>query len=105
MRRVLISGATALSLLFAVPAFAIEGGQPPATAAPDFEQVRADHLKRIEERLNSLQKEKTCVQSAKNHDELRTCRAKHKEEMKGHHGEMRKGSPDGKGRQMAPPVK
>lgn len=104
MRRIIVSGAAVLSLVCAVPAFATDVSQTPAEPAPTFEQLKADHLKKIDERLNSLQKEKTCIQSAKTHEELRACRLKHKKEMKGQRGDMRKGRPTGMGGPMAPPV-
>jgi len=103
MKRVVIAVATALPLMFAVPAFAIEGSQPPRGTAPDFEQTKAYHLKRLDERLNSLQQEKVCVEAAKSQDDLRACRAKHKAEMKGYRGDIKKmRGPGGMGGQIPP---
>jgi hypothetical protein len=106
MKRGVIAVATVLSLVFVVPAFAVDGSQPATTTtAPNFEQMKADHLKKLDERMTSLQQEKTCVQAAKILDDLKACRAKHRAEMKEHRDDMRmkghggpagEGSPQGK---------
>jgi len=103
MKRVVIAVAAFVSLVFALTAFAVEGVQPPKETGINFEQMKADHLKKLDGRINSLQQEKTCAQAAKNHDDLMTCRSKHKADMKGHGDEMRKGG--GPGGQVPPPVK
>ena len=106
MKRVVIAVAAVVSLVFALTAFAIEGIQPQKETGINFEQMKADHMKKLDERMNSLQEEKTCVQGAKNQDDLTTCRSKHKAEMKGHGDEMRRGGgPYGPGGQVPPPVK
>ena len=91
MKRVVIAVAAVVSLVFALTAFAVEGVQPPKETGVNFEQMKADHLKKLDARMNSLQQEKTCAQAAKNQDDLMTCRSKHKAEMKGNRDEMRKG--------------
>lgn len=99
MKRVVIAVAAALPLMFAVPAFATEGGQPSTETGATFEQMKADHLKKLDDRLNSLQQEMTCVNAAKTQDDLRACRLKHKAELKERRGEMRemmkRGGPGG----------
>ena len=106
MKRVVIVVAAVLSLVFVVPAFAIEGSQPPKETGLNFEQMKADHLKKLDERMTSLQEEKTCAQAAKNQDDLRACRAKHKAEMKEYRDEMRRGGgPGGPRGPVPPPVK
>ena len=106
MKKVVIAVAAVVSLVFALTAFAVEGVQPPKETGVNFEQMKADHLKKLDGRINSLQQEKTCVQAAKNQDDLMTCRSKHKAEMKGHGDGMRKGGgPYGPGGQVSPPVK
>lgn len=106
MKRVVIAVAAVLSLVFALPAFAIEGIQPPKETGITFEQMKADHLKKLDERMNNLQQEKTCVEAAKNQDDLITCRSKQKAKMKERLDEMRKsGGPYGPGGQVPPPVK
>jgi hypothetical protein len=106
MRRVVIAVAAALSLVSAVPAFAIEASQPAQETVPNFEQMKTGHLKNLDERINSLQQEKICVQAAKNQDDLMACRAKHKAEMKEHRDEMgMRGGPGGPGGQVPHQVK
>ena len=102
MRRGVIAASAVLSLVFAAPVFAADGAQPPQATAPSFEQIKADHLKRLDERLNSLQQEKVCAQAAKNQDELRACRAKHKSDMKKQRNDMRMRGPGGPGGTMPP---
>jgi len=70
MERAVIVAAVVLSLVFAVSVFAIESSQPPGATAPDFDQMKADLLKKLDDRMTSLQKEKVCVQAAKNQDDL-----------------------------------
>jgi len=104
MKRVVIAVAAALPLVFAVPAFAVDGSQPSKETGANFEQMKSDHLKKLDERLNSLQQERTCVQASKTQDDLRACRAKHKAEMKEHRDEMRKMmGPGGPGGQIPIP--
>ena len=103
MKRVVIAVAAFVSLVFALTAFAVEGVQPPKEMGVNFEQMKADHLKKLDARMDSLQQEKICVQAANNQDDLMTCRSKHKADMKGHGDEMRKGG--GPGGQVPPPVK
>ena len=55
-----------------------------------FEERQAEVLKHIDTRLSSLQEEKTCVQAAKSHDDLRACRQKHHAEMDHMRGEYGK---------------
>jgi len=98
MKRALISAAV-LSLAFAVPAFAAD--QPQKAPVPTFEQRQANILKMIDERITSLQEGKTCIQAAKNDDDLKACRQKNMAEMREKHGEMRQqrgmGGPMGPG--------
>src|SRR4030066_2416658 len=81
----------------------IEGSQPTKETGPHFEQMKANHLKKLDERMNSLQQEKTCVQAAMNQDDLMACRSKHKAEMKKHRDDMRQRvGPGGPGGQSPP---
>jgi hypothetical protein len=106
MKRVVIAVAAVVSLVFALTAFAVEGVQPPKETAVNFEQMKADHLKKLDVRINSLQQEKTCVQAAKNSDDLITCNSKHKADMKGYRDGMGRGvGPYGPGGQLPTPVK
>ena len=85
MKRQAIAAAV-LSLALSATVFAAEATQP--SAYTDFEQIKANHLKKLEERISILQEEKSCMQSAKNRDDLNACRFKHREEMKKRHGKM-----------------
>jgi hypothetical protein len=89
MRRTLVT-AIVLSLALAVPAFAVDGGQPPNNQAPNFEQRKADILKNIDERIARIQEERTCVQAANSHEDLKACREKMRQEMEKMRGEMGK---------------
>ena len=84
-----LTAAALLSLVFVVPSFAAEGGQPPNAQGQTFEQRQANILKMIDERIASLQEGKTCVQSARNDDDLKACKEKHMAEMREKHGEMK----------------
>jgi hypothetical protein len=96
MKKALIATAL-LSLAFAVPAFAAEGGQPPAAPGQTFEQRQAHILKMIDERIASLNEGKACIQAAKNDEDLKACREKHMSEMKDKRGHQRgmMGGPQG----------
>jgi hypothetical protein len=91
MKSAVIAAAAMLSMIFAGLTFAVDDIQPAAGTAPNFEQMKADHLKKLDDRINSLQEEKACAQAAKNPDEMKACRLKHWGEMKGHGHEMRGG--------------
>ena len=108
MKRALIAAAV-LSLAFAVPAFAVEGAQPPKDQAPNFEQKKADILKNIEMRMTRMQEEKTCIQAAKSHEDLKACWEKQRKEMEKMRGGMGRmgghggpGGPGGPGGQVPP---
>jgi len=87
MKRAIIAVAL-LSLAFAAPILAAEGGPPPSAPGQTFEQRQANVLKMIDERIASLQEGKTCVQAAKSDDDLKACREKHMAEMREKQGEM-----------------
>lgn len=100
MKQTLTALTVALALACVAPSFAAESGQPQQPQqgqAPNFEQKKADILKLMDERIKGLQEEKACVQAAKNHDDLRACREKHRAEMKDVREEMRKKRPGGPG--------
>jgi len=83
MKRTFIAAAV-LSLAFAVPVFASDGGQPQTGQAPTFEQRQAEILKIIDARAAGIQSERSCVHAAKTFDDLKACRDKAMAEMKGH---------------------
>lgn len=98
MKKAIISGVAALSLAVAVPIFAAEESQSSGDTTAQFERMKADHLRKIDERISSLQAERACAQAAKDPSELRTCRIKHKSEMRARSDEMRRrGGPGGPG--------
>ena len=102
MKRAWITAAV-LSLACCVPAFAVEGGQPPKVQTVTFEQKKAEILKTIDQRLTNLQEEKSCVQAATNHDDLQACWEKLRQTMEKNRGNMgRKGGPGGPGGQVSP---
>jgi hypothetical protein len=106
VKREVIAVVTALSLMFAASAFAIEGVQPSTETDTNFEQMKADNLKRLDDRINRLQQEKTCMQEAKNQDDLRNCRRKNMGKRPGFRDEMRKSvGPAGPGDQVPPQMK
>lgn len=80
MKTKIISAVFAMFL--AVPAFAVDNSSQPKSPGPNFEQHRGDILKRIDARIARNQEEKSCVQAAKNHDDVKGCRDKFKEELK-----------------------
>lgn len=87
MKRALIAAAV-LSLAFAMPAFAVEGGQPaneakdakelkvtPKAPGDNFAQRKAVLLKRLDERIASMQQERKCIKASKTPEEAGNCRA------------------------------
>jgi len=54
MKRAIVSVAALLSLSLAAPAFAAEETQPSTGPGANFEQRKADHLKKLDDRINSL---------------------------------------------------
>ena len=83
MKRTFIAAAV-LSIVFAVPVFAADGGQPQTGQTQTFEQKQAEILKMIDARAAGIQDQRSCVQAAKNLDDLKVCRDKAMAEMKGH---------------------
>jgi len=73
--------AMAASLLFAAMSFAADNAPQPKGPGPNFEQRKADILKRIDERIARSQEEKTCIQAANNQDDLKACRDKIRAEV------------------------
>jgi hypothetical protein len=74
-----------VTLMVAVPAFAVDNPPPQKGQGQNFEQRKAEIIKRIDERIARNQEEKTCVQGANNHNDLKACRDKFKTEMQGQH--------------------
>jgi hypothetical protein len=87
MKRPFIAAAV-LSLAFAVPVFAADGGQPQQGQTLNFEQKQAEILKMIDARAAGIQDERSCVQAARNLDDLKVCRDKAMAEMDKKRSEM-----------------
>lgn len=68
--------------LYAMPLYAVDV-QPPAPGkpGPNFEKHKADVIKKIDAVIAYRQEEKACVQAANNHQELKACRDKFKNEL------------------------
>ncbi len=94
--------AAVLSLAFAAPVFAADGGQPQQGQAPSFEQKQAEILKKIDARAAGLQDERSCVQAAKSLEDLKACKDKQMAEMEKRRSEM-KGHGTGTGGGQTPP--
>jgi hypothetical protein len=69
--------AALILLCLAIPAVAADvGGQPQDRSGRDFQQTKAEILKRIDERLARIQQERACVEAARSHEDARACREK-----------------------------
>ncbi len=68
--------AVLIALCLVTPALAIDGSGPPPRPGQDFQQIKAEILKRIDERLARIQQERSCIQAARNHQDARACREK-----------------------------
>jgi len=75
MRTALIA-ATAV-LVLSTPLYSQEQkGMLKGTAPDNFEQRRTGILNSIDQRINSLQEERTCIQAAKSNEDIRSCAEK-----------------------------
>jgi hypothetical protein len=104
MKRTVITVASILSLVSIIPAFADEmSGQSPQDQQTNFEAMKSDYLAKIDERMNSLERQKECVQNALKEEDLRSCLRQHRDEMNANRKNMRKkGRPIGLGEQVTP---
>jgi hypothetical protein len=83
MKRLLIAVASVLSMVSVMPVFADEStSQRPQNAEANFETMKADYLTKLEKQLSSIEQQRTCVQKAKNQEDLKACIWHHKAEMK-----------------------
>lgn len=89
MKGEVIAVAAVLSMAFTGPAFATEGMQSSIETASNFEQVKADYLKRLEDRMSRLQQEKTCIEEAQSQDDLRNCKWKNKGKRQRYRGKKK----------------
>ena len=70
MKKTIIATAV-LSFAFAASVFAAGGDKPPTETGPNFDQRKAEILKKLDEQMHSLQEAKTCIQAAKNHGRIK----------------------------------
>ena len=80
MKKVIMS--TVVAMLFALPAFAVDSAPQPKAPGPNFEKNKGEIIGRIDARIARNQEEKTCVQAAQNHADIKACRDKFKAEAK-----------------------
>jgi hypothetical protein len=71
-----------VAMLFAVPVFAAEPVPLQKAAGPNFEKHKADIISHIDTRIARNQEEKSCVQAAQNHVDIKACRDRFKAEIK-----------------------
>ena len=67
-----------LAVLFALLTLNIGTGFAASASSESFTQRKAERLQRIDQRLNHLQTQKSCVQAANNPDALKNCRERFK---------------------------
>lgn len=81
MKKMIISSAVLFTFLSAAGSFGADTPTPSNAPDQNFDQKKAGIIKHIDKRIQSLQKEKACIESAKNHEDVKACREKFKEEM------------------------
>jgi len=89
MKRILVA-AIFLSLVAIVPVFGADSGQPENANGQTFEQRQSHIMRMIDERIASLREAKTCIQAARNDDELRACKEKFMAELREQRGGMKR---------------
>lgn len=90
MKKLHILSFVAVSMLYAVSALAVDAAPHVKTSGPNFEQHKADIIRRIDLRIARNQEEKSCIQAAKNHDDVKACRDKFKAEVQEQRHNMKK---------------
>ena len=93
MKRYLIAMALVAA---ATTAFAVDAPPPGQEKGQNFDKFKADVVSRINARIARNQEELACVQSAKNHADLKACREKFREEVKEQRERNREGRRDRK---------
>jgi len=88
-----VIAAAVLWIAFAAPVIAVEGNQPPKAPVQDFDQRKAQLLKMFDERIANIERAKTCVQGAKNQDDIKTCLENRMARRNLHEGNRRPGGP------------
>ncbi len=69
-----------LALVFVSPLFSAEDATSAKASGANFEQKKADRIKRLDERIARIQGERSCIQMATSRADLKTCREKFKSE-------------------------
>ena len=68
-----------LAVLFALLTLNVGTGFAASASSESFTQRKAERLQRIDQRINHLQTQKSCVQAANTPDALTNCRERLKE--------------------------
>ena len=68
-------------VLFIMPAFAENPAPPAGKAGPLFGEIKAKRLSNIDKRISALNELKSCISSAAEHAAMKTCDAKHRQQM------------------------
>jgi hypothetical protein len=84
MKKIAIAGAVLLA--FSGPVLASEEGK----SAANFDERKAEILKRIDDQIQRFQESKTCIIAAKNHNEMKACKEKQVMERKKLREEMKR---------------
>ena len=74
--------AAVLTVAIAMPAFAAESTAPPPKPQPNFAELKAATIQRIDKRIALSQEEKACVQAATSSADIVACREKVREQLK-----------------------
>ncbi|HEY4485917.1 MAG TPA: hypothetical protein VI702_06345 [Nitrospiria bacterium] len=82
--------AAAILLAFSASVFAVEKETPSKEPGAQFEQRKAEHLKRLDGEITTAQEAKGCIQQAKNPEEVKVCMQKRMAAMQQLRGGMRK---------------
>lgn len=68
--------ATILGALFVLCAFSVEPGYSAGAPSANFEQRKAEQLRRLDQRMTRLRDERSCIEGASNEAAIKSCREK-----------------------------
>ena len=74
---------TAVAILLAMPAFAVNNPLPKQGQTLSFPQRKAEILKRIDERINRSKQERACIQATKTNEDIKACWEKFRPRFQG----------------------
>jgi len=80
-KTIFASGVLLVATVCAVPVFAADSGLPPMDQTRSFAERQTEILKIIDARAAGIQDERSCVQAARDFDDLKACRDKAMAEM------------------------